>query len=523
MRAHQAEFDLLAGWPGVPKDTDTCDTNGALLRTQEFGLANGQSRAMVESGTVGRRVEELRERGILLFSDEHDGAYADVQERSHREVFLLGSRGHKNWLFRHFLEETGKPPSIKRINEEVAEWRALAGAPDTARRLLEIRSCWCDKQAELLIDLCDERRRAVAVGPNSWEVVPGPVAHFRRHGSMRSLPEPDSAGDVRDFLSFADSLENEDDALLLLTFMVLAFVPIERPILLLSGPPGAGKSTVCRLMQAVIDPSEGLLGADDRAKLPLTFFNHLLVTLDNVWRFTPQQSDECCRATSGGAIHWRKLYTDCDSVTFAFKRPIVISALGPPTFRTDFADRCLNLPLARPKEGHFEAPSWLWASFESARSKLFGGLLNALSRTLGLLETTPRSGLSRMADFHWYGRAAAQALDCSAEDFDDAFTAALARQRGIALEDPLAQALVLFANENCTSEKPWRGTASTLRELLGVIASEHQISKGADWPQSGDALGRRVQVLQEALHSQGIVLERMPKGKHRGLLVRYAS
>jgi hypothetical protein len=195
----------------------------------------------------------------------------------------------------------------------------------------------------------------------------------------------------------------------------------------------------------------------------------------------------------------------------------------PPTERTDFADRCIRVPLARHQGGGFEAASRLAAAFQEARPRLFGGLLNALATTLAHLPSTSRAGLSRMSDFHWYGRAASQALGCDAADFDEALAGALARQRRLALEDALAQALVYFAHEHARGGSGWEGTAEALRQGLLDIASRHQLAKGPAWPKSADALGRRLDVLQEALHVHGIVLERQPRGKKRTLTLSFAA
>jgi hypothetical protein len=520
--------DVSVGGPHDPPESSSAERNGHTVASDG---CDGRPPQPVPppatpppAGGVWKRLQELQADDIVLLTDEHGGGYADVPDGDHRELFLISSPEHKNWLYRWLLDRKDQDPSAKLVNETVTRWRALAGAPGVPRCELEVRSRWGDRgQRELWIDLCDLQRRMVRVSADGWEVVPSPPGAFRRYPHMRPLPEPDPSGDYRDFLAFARALGTEGDELLLLSYAMLAFVPIQRPILLLTGPPGAGKSTLCGYLQGLIDPCEGLLGQDARASLPLTFFKHLLVTFDNLWQLSPKESDQFCRATTGGAIHWRRLYTDSDSVTFHFKRPVVLAALHPPTDRTDFADRILHLPLARPEVGGYAATSCLDAAFEEARPQLFGGLLNALSRTLALLPRTSRDGLSRLSDFHWYGRAAAEALGGSPADFDEALAEALARQRGLALEDPLAQALLHFAKEHGRTKEGWQGTAHDLRLGLEDVAVRQRIVKGADWPKSDAGLGRRVEVLKEALRSHGVLIERKPRGKERILVVKYVA
>ena len=95
----------------------------------------------------------------------------------------------------------------------------------------------------------------------------------------------------------------------------------------------------------------------------------------------------------------------------------------------------------------------LEAEFREASPRLFGGLLNVLSRTLALLPTVADDGLSARPTFTALGRAAAISLGFTLEAFDAAMKEAEARSPRSATDSPLAAAILLFARKN----RRWEG------------------------------------------------------------------
>lgn len=229
----------------------------------------------------------------------------------------------------------------------------------------------------------------------------------------------------------------------MLVWIIAALAPMPRPILMPIGPHGSAKSTFSAFIRRLVEPSQAeLLGHDGRADLPLTFYRHAVAVFDNVDTLTPQESDLFCQGVTGCAFDRRRLYTDNDEFLFSFERAIILNGLRPPTNRPDLLDRALIIELDRLTPERRRTMGHIESLFQAARPRFFGGLLNALSRTLALLPTVADENLSRMADFHRFGRAAAVALGFTVEQFDVVLKEAESRQNRGASDNTLAVALL---------------------------------------------------------------------------------
>src|SRR5262249_28348619 len=149
---------------------------------------------------------------------------------------------------------------------------------------------------------------------------------FHRLEHQEPLPDPDRGGDLRKVLDLVPPLRSEGDQLLVLTWTVGALVPFARPILMLVGEPGSGKTTMSRVLRRLVDPSKGdLLGQDGRAALPLTFAQHAVPAFDNVDALSKRESDLFCRAVTGGGIARRILYTNSGQFIRRFLSAVIMS------------------------------------------------------------------------------------------------------------------------------------------------------------------------------------------------------
>lgn len=482
------------------------------LQLRRYDL-NGQARLpSVKPGITDFFVQD----GNSLFTDQDGVEHVRLLVDGHYESRPLRSRWFQNWLTLHLYELEGEAPPPGRLN---AIRNLLCAVAARDHEVLENRSKWLENPGELWIDLCDRLWRAIRVTPRGWQIVSDPPRMFRRFLHQQPLPEPEP-GDIGDLVRFLPPL-SDADGLLTLVWMITALLPIPRPILVLVGPQGSGKTTMSMWLRRLIDPSRiELLGRDARSDLPLIFNHHAVPVFDNIDELTTQEADLFCQAVTGRGIARRRLYTDADEMILAFRRAIVINALRLPSNRADWLDRALVVELERLPAQKRLALQSLEAAYTAAQPKLLGGLLTALSRALALLPKVDGAELGRMADFHRLGRAVALAIDQDPKRFDDALAAAQRRQKHGALESPLAAAVVLFAQ----GVGDWKGEASELFRHLCMTARANQIRQRADhWPETPTALGRRLDSLAEALAEHGVEVMRLPRGKKRLIGIKFSA
>lgn len=117
-----------------------------------------------------------------------------------------------------------------------------------------------------------------------------------------------------------------------------------------------------------------------------------------------------CRLSTGGGFSTRELYTDRDEIIFEATRPIVLNGIDTLTHRQDLSDRSLifNLPQIEDKDRRLE--SRFWDTFNAARPRIMGALLDAVAMALQNIDSIRLKLLPRMADFAMWVSAAEPSL-----------------------------------------------------------------------------------------------------------------
>jgi hypothetical protein len=108
---------------------------------------------------------------------------------------------------------------------------------------------------EIILDLCDDRWRAVVVRRGSWDVTDRPPVMFTRSNSMRPLPEPARGGKLTDLRAFLN-LKSHDDWLLVAAWLAAAIRPSgPYPVLHPRGEQGTAKTTFGKMLRRLFDPN----------------------------------------------------------------------------------------------------------------------------------------------------------------------------------------------------------------------------------------------------------------------------
>jgi hypothetical protein len=353
-------------------------------------------------------------------------------------------------------------------------------------------------RGRLYLDLCDGAWRAVEIDASGWHVVDRAPAKFHRARGSQSLPEPERGGSLDQLRPFLNV--DQQGWTLIRAFLVAALCPgLTYPILVAKGEQGAGKSTACRVINALIDPRTTALRGVPREVRDLTAAarNSWLVCFDNLSHLSEELADAACRLATGGGFGGRELYSDHDEAVFDATRPLVLNAipdLG--SARPDFLDRAIIVeflgikPEVRRDQGRF------WREFEEARPQILGALLDAVGAGLRNLPAVKLEQLPRMADFAVWVAACEGALGLKRGEALEAYRANCSEARALALEavyEPLRE----------VARAGFSGTSSELLLRLTRLASD-SLRRSRQWPKAPNALSNVLRRMAGSLRSGGI-------------------
>jgi hypothetical protein len=452
----------------------------------------------------------LAEHGAELFHAPDGTPYADIRVNGHRETWPVRAKPFRLWLTRRYYETRQGAPSSDALQSALAVLEAMARF-DGPEQAVQMRIAGSD--GKLYLDIGDATWRAVEIDVTGWRIVNEPPVRFRRAKGMLALPEPHRGGDLLALRRFVNA-QHDHDFVLVIAWLAAAFRDRgPYPVLALIGEHGTAKSTLARLLRALIDPHTTALRSlprEDR-DLFIAANNSWVIAVDNVSALPDWLSDSFCRLATGGGYATRELYSDSEEALFDATRPIILNGIEDFVVRPDLADRSLALPLAVIPDGQRRTEREFWANFERERSKLLGSLLDAVATGLRELPSVSLPAPPRMADFAEWVVACEPTLPWPA----GMFMAAYARSREVMVETTIEADIVATAiRDFMATQESWEGTATDLLAALYGAASE-ATRRLKSWPATARALSARLRRAAPNLRSIGIGVdfERTPGGK----------
>lgn len=436
-------------------------------------------------------------RACDLFHTSDGTGFADVPANSHRETWPIRSTGFRRWLARRFYEAMGGAPNDNAAQSALNVIEATAQFGGAER---EVRVRTAEHDGRIYIDLADAEWQVIEIDAAGWRVIANPPVRFRRATGMMPLPIPQPGGSIADLRRFVN-VASDEDFVLLAAFLLAALRPSgPYPVLVLTGEHGSAKSTLAKLLRALIDPNTAPLRSlphEDR-DLAIAANNGHVIAVDNVSSLPPWLSDALCRLATGGGFSTRRLYSDDEETLFAAMRPTILNGIEDFVTRADLADREIEMHLLPIPEECRKTEAELWAEFEAARPKILGVLCDALAHGLAALPNTRLSRLPRMADFAIWATACKDMLWSKGT-----FMAAYDRNRVDANETVIEADAVATAVRTLVSfGSEWSGTAMHLLPALADKARE--AAKAKSWPTTPRALSGRLRRAAPNLRRVGI-------------------
>ncbi len=500
--------DLHANGLNV-NDEQTCQEAGKRLvesllatATEEHPPESSSEARKADGGARAVLLRLCAAAGDHLFHDNENRAFVVVREGRVARTLPVKSREYSLLLGLRYYRATGLGLPSMAKTEAIATLEGLA-IYEGPEEMVFIRIG--EYEGNVVLDLCDERRRVVVIGKDGWGIVNESPIRFRRTRGMLALPAPIPGGSIKDLRPFMN-VHTEGDFILVCAFILGCFNPRGPfPILLVNGEPGSAKSTLCRFIRALIDPNKAPLRSEPRddRDLAIAANNAWMIGLDNMSRVSERISNALCRLATGGGFATRELYTDADETIFDAKRPVMINGIGDIADRSDLVDRAVRLLLPIIPEHRRRTEKTIWLAIEEQRPAILGAFLDAVSVALRDQAAVRFTKLPRMADFASWVVAAEGVCPWAPGLFIAAFDDQRREADEFVIEaSPLASAV----RGRVELEGDIEGTATEILKLLSADKDD-KVLKHRDWPKGAPAFGTKLREVAPNLRRLGIEVQ----------------
>ncbi len=438
-----------------------------------------------------------------VFRDENGDPFVYLNG----SCFPLKSREVKAHILRTVKVSAGKELKLGNLAEVLAslESKAICGDEE-----LKLHLRIAKHKGYIWYDLGDGT--AVKVAKKGWEIVePPPLFRRYRHQKVQNVP-PIKGGDPWKLFNFMNiSIAHHLETLvMLITYLV---PDIAHPIFHPHGAHGSGKTTICKMIKELIDPSsiDVVISPKNKMELIRLINRHHVSIFDNMTKLDSEMSDVLCVASTGGSVPKRELYSDDEDVIFNFQRCCGLNGINLLVTKPDLLDRTVLLHMTRIPPDKRMTDADLWRAFNQAKPEILGGMFDVLSKAKLYYKSVKLSELPRMADFAKWGFAVAEALgEGKGPQFIADYQANIKLQNAEVLQyNSLCLAVTLLMS----AQKQWAGTVQEAYEALFALVNPVKTDGTfpADSKNLRKFLERIESILAEAEHITYSVSERPKK------------
>jgi hypothetical protein len=406
---------------------------------------------------------------------------------------------------------------------------------------VNLRAAWKKKNEVIYYDLTDEGWSCIAIerDTGTWRILPAgsltdyPIPELRNPNSKLTeqpvlftryaqipqvVPEYSYPPDImQQFIDKCTNLRDPKDQLLFKAYLITLFIPdIQHVILLLKGVKGAAKSILETMVKRIIDPSQvELLILNKRQNDFIINLSHNYYNAyDNVRMIPEWLSNIICAATTGAAYSTRTLYTTADETLFKFRRCFAFSSIGASLTEDDALQRCISLKHPKIERQSRKTEEEILSEFGRILPHLLGYIFDILAKTMQIKDQLEQSHeldgkLDRMADFCFWGEAAARAMGYKPMEFLETFSE---NQKNQSRDAVNFNALADILREICEEESAL--VEYTLPQLLAMVREKAnemgiEISAKFSWAKTPQSLSEELMHISTLIEdSYGYKIER---------------
>lgn len=448
-------------------------------------------------------LELVESENVKTFINDSNDPYVAVFIGGHREILSMDSKDFSLWLQMLYYQKTGGTIRSDSLSQTINILSFKVRVQSGEKICLYNRVAKYEK--DFWYDMTNADFSAIKISISGWSVEKIPPILFCRYRHQMEQSIPKQGGDIHKIFEYVHLSKYRT---LFLSWLVSCFVPnIPHPMPIFYGEKGATKSTTCELLKRIIDPSamDTLSLGKDEKNLLVSLQSHYYLPFDNVSTITNEVSDILCRAITGGAVQYRKFYTNADDYIFKFKRCLTINGISNVANRSDLLDRSIMLELERVPEEMRREQQEVYASFEQDRPYVLGAIFDVLSKAMEIYPTVSLKSLPRMADFCRWGYAIAEAINGGGEEFLKEYRDNQSIQNDEAVNADVVAYLIVELMRN---KAEWSGRVSELLKAICDEAPKHGISERHNGiPQYPNKLSQRIKGVKSNLEGLGITYE----------------
>lgn len=362
--------------------------------------------------------------------------------------------------------------------------------------------------------LADENWALVVISKNAWKIGKSKNLKFIRSKFDEAQANPVGGGDLLQLMRKYINMD-EDSFVLFVVHVVQAFSRYSSHFAaILSSSKGTGKTTLTKVMRALIDPSAtgATLMPSSEGDLKNLLANGYMVCFDNTAALSTKVSNILCAAITGSKEAKRKLYTDCDQIILNLHNLVVLNGIDIVPFKSDLAERSLLFELQPISKEQRKTDDEFWSDFEHDRPQIVGAIFDTLSKAIQLLPSVQRKGLHRMADANMEMIAIAMALGIPQDDFQKILDANKTKlQEAYNQMNPFVDFVVSYMEG--------RPDVNMAAEALYKDMFAQIVGSTKFFPDGPSALSRKLNLEKEALFSMGYEFSKGEKKKRNNYLV----
>lgn len=387
---------------------------------------------------------------------------------------------------------------------------------------LKHRIAYCDYS--IVYDLMDGN--CVVVNRNGWEVKENNYLFFRQSDSAIPQVKPIRCTNGWERLKKYINLP-EDDKILFIAYMIACFNPnYTFPSACINGASGSGKSTLTKILKKVIDPVSGegvnvLTNNFDDLKVLLG--SNYYVAFDNLSRISNAMSNFFCTVVTGGTFVSRTKFENDKPFTITLKQGLCLNGIGNFAINDDFVDRALffkTKPFAKTTD---RSEDKLWTRFDKELPYIMGGIFEILSKALVIYPTVKIENPMRLADFHSFGYAVAEAMGGYGKTFNECIARNKELQMEVVDENfEIVRILIDFLKEN---DGEWSSTVEMLYKSVRdfvILADEGKYDEKAI-PKASNAFSRMLSLHEAHLAKRGYRYDIKKNGVGRHVITFYTD